>query len=99
MARGRGSLADATGDAAAARGEKGLWNSYPRVQTNSRSLVLFVCCASVGKFCMSKVKITFREHYDNKEKIYENAEAEEDYASQRLGVYRVDAKGKRSKQT
>ena len=47
---------------------------------------------------MSKVKITFREHYDNKEKIYENAEAEEDYASQRLGVYRVDAKGKRSKQ-
>jgi len=31
-------------------------------------------------------------------KIYENAEAEEDDASQRLDVYRVDAKGKRSKQ-
>jgi hypothetical protein len=28
-ARGRGSLADATSDAAAVRGEKGLWNSYP----------------------------------------------------------------------
>jgi hypothetical protein len=30
MARGRGSLADATGDAVA-RGEKGLWNSYPHM--------------------------------------------------------------------
>ena len=47
---------------------------------------------------MPKVKITFCEHYDNKEKIYENAEAEEDYASQRLGVYRVAPNGKRGKQ-
>ena len=30
MGRGRGSLADATGAGVAARGRKGLWNSYPQ---------------------------------------------------------------------
>jgi hypothetical protein len=45
-----------------------------------------------------KVIITFHERHDNKEKIYDNAEAEEDYASQRLGVYRVDPNGKRGQQ-
>jgi hypothetical protein len=50
MARGRGSLADATGDAAAARGGKALWNSYPRRRArawdgNGRGRWVFGPCA------------------------------------------------------
>ena len=43
MARGRGSLADVTGAGAAARGRKGLWNSYPPLEFSGANGICGQC--------------------------------------------------------